>query len=347
MLRKNLYIVLGGFTVFMSATNFAIAASTQEQLFLKNGDRLTGRIISYNQSTVTIETGFGTLDVDSNNIGGVSSPQYTLGNFTMSDDDFDPSNTLTPLMSNTTDIEASTDIAAKTDTDSTDETNDETGLWGAKWSGNINIGGELETGNSDSKNITIDGKTKANWADIHRLTLSADYEWEKEEDTKVTDEREANVIYDYFFADQWFWNNALMFEQDKIEQLDHRVEMTSGLGYQFYDDEDLSLQITFGPGYEQEKYKNQNAEDSITSNWSLGYEQSFYEDMFRLYHDHDVVTPMDDLSSYFFESDSGVKIPLKKGIVASGEVEFDWNNDPAMGEQEDDTTYSVKLGYEW
>jgi len=71
------------------------------------------------------------------------------------------------------------------------------------------------------------------------------------------------------------------------------------------------------------------------------------EDFFRLYHNHDLFSPFDDFSSYLFESETGIKIPLRNGIVASGEIEFDWNNDPADGEGEDDTTYGVKLGYEW
>ena len=63
-------------TVFISTSSLALAA--QDRLFLKNGDRLSGEITSFNKNTVTIETGFGTLNVESANIGGVASPRYEM-----------------------------------------------------------------------------------------------------------------------------------------------------------------------------------------------------------------------------------------------------------------------------
>lgn len=333
--------------LFVSVSTSTLAA-TQDQLFLKNGDRLTGEITDYSNNIITIQTGFGLLQVDSRNIGGVASATYNMSDFqsTAAVEPLTPApQTVPPVIVSSAPVE--TEIAAIEPAAGLNNDDEAPGLWGARWSGNANLGGELETGNSDSKNFSVDAETQANWEDIHRMTLAADYDWEQENDEKVTDEREASGIYDYFFADKWFWNNSVMWEQDKIISLDRRIQATTGLGYQFYDEDDLSLEVTFGPGYQNEKYEDEDAENSMTANWTLDYEQSFYEDFFRLYHDHDLTSPTDDFSAWLFESDSGVKIPLKNGIIASGEVEYDWNNNPAIGEEEEDTTYSVKLGYEW
>lgn len=329
-------------TTALFLTSQALAA--QDQLFLKNGDRLSGEISGYTAATVTIDTAYGTFDVPVETIGGVASPVYEMTDFQTAA--VEP--IVLPSLSNeVTDIVEPETLNAITPAAGLKNPDAETGLWGAKWGGKLNVGGELKDGNSDGKNILIDAQTTANWNDVHRLKLGADYEWEKENGIKVTDERQADAAYDYFFADRWFWNNAVMWEQDTITNLDRRVQASTGLGYQFYDTDDVSLEVTFGPGYQNEKYEDQDAEDSLTANWALGYEQSFHDDLFRLYHDHDLTAPTDDFAAWLFESDSGVRVPLKMGIVASGEIEFDWTNEPAMGEQEDDTTYALKLGYEW
>jgi putative salt-induced outer membrane protein YdiY len=322
---------------FASVFSFILLTSSlghaaEDQLFLKNGDRLSGEITSYNKNIVIIETGFGTLNVDSNNIGGVASPNYDLNDFQFNEE-----------LSVTKTTAAPTPAIAEANEEETIKA----GPLGAIWNGEVNFGGELETGNGDQEAITIDGEIIANWNDIHRVTASADYEWEQESGDKVTDELELASIYDYFFAERWFLNNRVSYEQDAIEDLDYRIIATTGLGYQIFDTDTRQLEVTFGPGYEREEYNGQDAEDSATANWALNYDQNVYAKLLDFYHNHTLNSPLDDFSSYLFESETGIKIPFGSGLTAGAEVEFDWNNDPATGEQEDDTTYALTLGYAW
>ena len=328
-------------------------AHADDKVILKNGDKLSGEILSYSQSGIKMQTGFGVLDIDSANIGGVTSDKFPQGptaiSYPHTITNIDPMNPSGAIMTENSDPAPITPepVVADIVTPAPEPIMDENGLWGAKWSGDANIGGEIETGNSDSTTVDLDASVNANWNDVHRAKLSADYEFEEEDGERLTDDREIAGTYDYFFAKKWFWNNQLKLEQEKVDELDLRADFISGLGYQIYQQDDLNLEITFGPGFEREEYANQDATNNITANWTLGYEQKFMEDFFRLYHNHDLFSPFDDFSSYLFESETGIKIPLRNGIVASGEIEFDWNNDPADGEGEDDTTYGVKLGYEW
>jgi len=319
-------------------------AYAADQLHLKNGDRLTGTILSRSPARVRMQTSVGVIYIKSDMIDRVESATYTKTDLVgQRAQVIAPA----PQVIVPTQAQAITPMvepvaAAVADTPAPVET----GLWGAKWSGAANIGTELETGNSDEFTINLDAKTKAKW-DKHTAGIGAEYEYEEVDGVRITDDRELNSFYDYFFAEKWFWDNQLRFEQQKKQDLNLRAEYVTGLGYQFYDEDDLTLKVAFGPGYEYEDYEGEDATNSLTANWSLDYEQAFYEDFVRLFHNHDLSSPTDDFSSFLFESESGVKIPLRKNIIATGEIEFDWNNQPATGEQEDDTTYSVKLGYEW
>jgi len=314
---------------------------------MKNGDRLSGEITSYTADSVTIDTVFGVLNVPVANIGGVASPRYTADDLLGGGDGQNMAiNAPTPItIPEPADINPSAPVSPSTVADGADTP--KTGMWGAVWSGDVNAGLEIETGNADSKNYAIDASTQAEWANKDRLKISAEYENEKEDGETVTDEKTAEILYDKFFSDRWFWQNSLRLEQDDIDDLKLRLNYLSGLGYRAIDTDDTRLQFVLGPGYLREDYEDQDIENSLTAHWAMEYEQKFYDDLFRLYHDHNLTAPTDAWNAYLFESDTGITFPIKGGIKVSGEVEFDWDNDPAPGNVEDDTTYNIKLGYEW
>ena len=315
-------------------------AVAKDTLRLKNGDVLSGTITGFDATGAALTTPYGTFNIPMMQISGIESPRYA-----MPEPEPEPIAVIEPPVPAPAPVEAlaTTEPAAGTP----DEAEDKTGLWGAEWSGNANAGLNFDRGNSDSESYNADAKVKGQW-DKHRVSFGVDYDYEKDNDTLTTDERQLNGAYDYFFAEKWFWQNQLSLEQDKIEDLNLRTQFNSGLGYQFYDRDDLTLDVVLGPGYRHEDYDAAGGDtSSMTAHWSLGYEQKFYDDWLRVYHNHDLSAPTEDMNAYLFESDSGVKIPLKAGIIATAGVEFDWNNDPAQGNVEDDTTYSLKLGYEW
>ena len=317
---------------------FTGSALANDQLFLNNGDRLSGDIISYNPASVSIKTAYGVFDVPTQTIGGITSPRYTKSDIIVAQPEVQEA-AIMPV------VEAD-DVAPETQI-TTSSTDDETGLWGAQWSGQANAGLEFKSGNSDTSAYSFDAKTTAKWEKLHRMTLSAEYDYEEDNDIETENKKSVMGEYDYFFAPKWFWSNSLALEQDEIEQLELRMQYVSALGYQFYDEDDLQLKISFGPGYEREEFENRDADDSMTASWALGYEQKFYDDFIRLFHNHDLSSPADDFGAYLFESETGVRVPLRKNIIATGEIEYDYDADAIQGTSKDDTTYRAKLGYEW
>lgn len=220
------------------------------------------------------------------------------------------------------------------------------GLWGAEWSGNINFGADLKTGNSETNGINLDGMIKAAW-EKHTLEAKVDYNREEEDGDLSVDNRALAFIHDYLFSKRWFIENTAKFEQDDIDLLDARYTLSSGLGYKVFDRDDLALKFVLGPGYLHEEFKNGMDDSSMTARWAADYMQKFSDDLFRVFHEHELLTPVDDADAFLFQSESGIRVPIRRGIVASGQIDFDWDNDPAAGTVEDDTTYALKLGYEW
>lgn len=215
------------------------------------------------------------------------------------------------------------------------------------WSGRVNFGASLQTGNTEQDAINADATIKAKWNEAHRSTLKAEYNRENEDGDTTEDNKSIEGQHDYFFTPKWFLNGTLGFEQNEIDEIDLRTKAGFGLGHQPYDRDDLHLQYVLGPTYLHEEFASGNREDSLAARWSLDYDQKFWDEVIQLFHEHEFLVPGDDTDAYLFDSKSGVRVPLKNGLVATGEIDFEWDNDPEPGVVEDDTTYGLKLGYEW
>ena len=220
-------------------------------------------------------------------------------------------------------------------------------LTGIQWSGRVNVGASFQTGNTDQNALQADAEIKAELSETQRIRLRADYNREENDDETTEDNRSFDAVYDHFFRPKWFYNASLGLEQDDIADLDLRTTIGAGLGYEPHKSDDLNLQMVLGPTYLREEFEDSGSDDSIAGRWALDYDQRVLEGRFQLFHNHEIFMPGDDFGAFLFESKTGARVPITNGIIATGEIDFDWDNDPAPGISEDDTIYSLKLGYEW
>jgi len=281
--------------------------------------------------TVTLLTStaaFAQVEVYSLDTGQAIAPNYS----------YEPIEVETPVA-----IEPTYETYTDTDSDSGTSTANSSNAW----NGIINAGASKQSGNTDKSSINLDGKLTGHWSKKHRATFKAEYNRETDNGSKTEDNKKASAQYDYFFQPKWFWDGKLQLEQDDLSNIDLRSTLSGGLGHQVYDADDLKLHYIFGPSWLRTNYENDSSEDSFAAHWELDYEQSFRQDLFRLFHEQELTVPVDDNEAYFLDTKSGIRIPLKQGLIASGEIEFDRDNKPETGIEKNDTTYSAKLGYEW
>ncbi len=322
---------------------------------LNNGDRISGDIISQSPTLgVWLKTGFGQMlqvpwehirDINQESAAGpaakpTSPSEKNSNRVILKPPPYD--NTSTANLSRTTIAENSS-----VDHPDTPGTKKESPV---KWTGRINLGATLQDGNSREKTFNGDAETKLRWGqdEQHRATFKAEINREEDDGNVSENNRKIEGAYDYFYTKKWFINNTLSFEQDDIEHIDLRTKAGVGLGHQAWDEEDKKLQYVLGPTYLREDYEGSSkTQDSIAARWALDYEQKVFRDMFTLFHDHELLVPTDDTEDFLLVSKTGMRVPIRKGLVGTAEVDFDWDNKPEPGVKEDDTTYSLKLGYEW
>mgnify|MGYP003626021229 FL=1 len=357
---RNLKLLIASTSLFSVLSLYSASiALAEDKVFLENGDQFSGEIISYDQDQIVIKTVYGAFDIPLRYIKGAYTDNQAQGleiaqSLSAQDHaaaaapehDVQAITAMPPVSAELAALEGekkSTPVgtSAKEDEDASYKN-----FWGADYSGNVNLGFDMKRGNSETEAINIDTTLMAT-VKKHDFKLRGEYHREKDGGIVNTDDRSLSLAHDYNFTKKWFVGSKVKLEQDEPAQLDMRSTVSTGLGYHWIQRKDLSVKFVAGPGYIYEEFEDGTDDAALTYNWAFDYNQKFYDDLFRLFHEHSLNTPADETDAYLFESRSGVRVPIRKGIVVSGQVDYDWDNAPAQGSKEDDTTYSLKLGYEW
>ena len=336
----------------LALSTSGISMAHADQVVFQNGDRLSGTIISmrdartlYFRSNVAGDMRIGWGDVSElydNNLNMIAIP------------DAPP-----PLVSPLTGINesdavqtwtqsAAADVApqapsAQSISGETATLEDENAF---EWSGRANLGGRLDDGNTRSKAVIFDADIEAR-DDNNRFNFGGQANWEEDDGEETANDQMAFASYDRFLTEKYFIGGKLQFERDKFEDLDLRSRVGLYNGYQFFERDDLNLQIKAGGEYIRDKFSDDSTENDIAASWGLQYDQKFFDEAFQLFHKHGLSVPVSATDAFLFDSESGVRVPVGKHLTGTAQVDFDWDNDPAPGVGEDDTSYSLKLGYEW
>lgn len=301
-------------------TLFTSPALAKSVVHLKNGDRLSGTVIDKDQN--------GTLTLKMEAGPEIKLPKTMITKVQTLAATPDPRQEAAP---------ESTSVSPKAKPAEQDP---------LKWSGRVEFGGELQTGNSETESLTFDSRLKAR---DKKNRYQADFEYNRAEDegTITDDDMELELQYEHFLDERWFAGATTSFKNDDVAELDLRSRIGVLSGYQFYDRDDLSLNASAGLSYINENFANQSTDTSIALTQAADYEQSFLEDKFRLFYEHDLLVPTDDTGAFIFDSEGGLRVPVTERFLGIAEVNFDWDNDPADGVKEEDVVYKLKLGYEF
>ncbi len=218
-----------------------------------------------------------------------------------------------------------------------------------KWTGNVNLGATKTAGNSNNTSVsaTMDAVRRSS---IDRFTFGAGwlYTEQKNQTTKKKDITERRTYvglkYDYFVAKRWYLNANTKAENSKASDLDLRYTVGAGAGYQFYEEPDFSLNGELGLGYFYEKFRNESSQDHVTlraaSNlaWKLTADLG-YNHLVEWY------PSTEKFSDMLIHYDGRMTASLTKSMFLQFQLLWDWDSTPAQGQRRSDTTYILSIGW--
>ncbi|RLA58525.1 MAG: hypothetical protein DRQ89_15280 [Epsilonproteobacteria bacterium] len=217
---------------------------------------------------------------------------------------------------------------------------------GYKVSGNIHFALESDHGNTVEQDIDINGKLEFRSL-TDRYTLTGILENDTDKGKQSEDNWFFTGKYDRFTTKNRYYGALLSFERDRFDDLELRTIFGPYVGRQFYETHDLNLRLETGLSQVHESNMKSDNDKYLSFNWFIDYDQYFFNKFTQFYHKHNGLWNLENTQRMTLDSRTGFRFPLKSGFVASAELEFDYDNAPKADIGKTDTTYRVKLGYQF
>ncbi len=217
---------------------------------------------------------------------------------------------------------------------------------GTVWSGNINLGGAITQGNTDTSVVRADGEAIAR-TKYNRFTVGGVVNRAKSNDVDTEYNSRGYVKYDKFLNKKWYLYTNLTLENDRFRDINLRSATGGGSGYQLFEQDDLNLAIEGGLVYIKVDYEMANDESYASGRWALRYDQKPMSGDVQFFHQHEILFGLEKTANTLVFSKTGLRVPIAKNLNASSQINLDYNSNPAENRKKMDKTLLFSLGYGW
>jgi putative salt-induced outer membrane protein YdiY len=222
---------------------------------------------------------------------------------------------------------------------------------GFKFTGRANFAFESQRGNTDEDEIDIDGDLL--WRRKRdRFTLMGELEHDETDGKTTTDNWKLNAKYDYFVTKKRYYGALAFAEADDLADLALRVGVGPGVGYQFFESSELNLSAETGLIRVFEDFQTEDSDRYWGTGWLINFDKYVLPELFpsyhlQFYHRNRGLWNLYHTGDLIWDTWTGLRFPLILGLVASTELKVEYDSGAVAGADDLDTTYTLKLGYQW
>lgn len=238
---------------------FLMGVAHGDTLFLNNGDRLTGNVLEVRDGTVTFETGYaGTLTLSLDIVTRLETETARAVRL----EDGTTTTAALQILGPSGDAPLSEAPPESTDAFTVERDRvqvvaaDEASLElpiPSPWSGSINTGVSLRSGNTDTFDFHLDTQARRE-KEWHTLTLKAGMAYGETDETLDTRRYKASARWQYYPRERLYLYLLGGIEGDDGRKLDLRLNAAAGLGYDFIDRERTKLSGDLGLEFVHEEW---------------------------------------------------------------------------------------------
>ncbi|MCU0539953.1 MAG: DUF481 domain-containing protein [Desulfobacterales bacterium] len=321
---------------------FLAAVAAADEVHLKNGDRLSGTIVTLSAGKLELETDFaGRLSInwgqvdrietespievvlaDGTSLKGTAAPEAVSAGTEL---------WLTPTTAAPLDLTRVTAINPPVEP-------------AVRFNGRINVGLNKASGNTDTETAHADAELSARSTD-HRVTAGGAYNRASKDNRKSEENVLGRLKHDYFLTPKLYFYTGGLAERDEFKDISFRGTIGPGLGYQFFEGELMNLAVEAGPSYVYTNFDSGGSEDSESGRWAVRFDRFFFEKLFQYYFTNEGFVSASDTSDLFMFTRTGLRFPIREGFSLNAGFEWDWDNEPAEEAGKSDYRYILSLGY--
>jgi len=209
----------------------------------------------------------------------------------------------------------------------------------------VDVGGAFNNGNTDTKTFNSTARFQAR-SEQHRIFAHGKYNWGESDGGENKNNWLLGGKYDYFFTKKVYAYLRPIFEYDKFQDLNLRSILGAGPGYQFIETENTSLFTELGLAYTNEDYEVASDKEYLSGRWSVGSKLDIIPDRVKFFHFQEGYYDLTSDEGLYLRTVQGFRLPIFEGFFFN--IEFDWSykSDPPPENKKSDTALIFGLGYE-
>lgn len=330
-------------TLLCLALSVAATSALADTVWLKNGDRLTGKIKFYDGGKLLLATDYGgAIALDWSKIATLESDQELL----IKENAIagERAKSLQPA-------EPGKVILANGDAPKTIELASIKQILKPKplvedlvWKGNIDAALDYKRAERDTDDYDVSFKTQARHG-LWRHNAQADYNREFQDDVVTTDNWSAEYALDRFLTKKWFWQGRFEYKRDMVEELERQRTVGTGPGYQFWDNELGAFSVAGLLNRTDYEYSNGESDNFYAASLKWDYNRHLVGKSVELFSDGEVGKPLANAADYTLDAAVGLRYKLTDWASLNMKAEKDLVSG-AEGEL-DETRYSLGFGVGW
>lgn len=215
-----------------------------------------------------------------------------------------------------------------------------------RYQGTLNVGGNRTQGNTETQAVNASTRWTVR-SDRHRMLAEAKYNYGEVGSQVTVRNSLASLKYDFFLTKKIFSNVEGLIEADTFQNLSLRSTIGAGLGYQFLDTKRATVSVVTGLAHVSEHYTNAPSVKTPSARWSLRTEFVLIPDRVKLFHKHEGFIDFGERAALRFFADQGLRVTLIGNLFFNMEYDFRYNDAPAPGRKRTDEAIIFGIGFEF
>lgn len=321
---------------------FSIAVQA-DTVWLKNGDRLTGRIVLLDSGKLLLETNYaGTITLKINKVATLESEQPLL----VKRDTFtsESSLALRPAQEGYVRLLNGGPEQAVALADIEQLMVPRPFIEDLRWKGTVSLSADYKRKDNSSDDYGLDVSSELRHG-LWRHALDTEYDYETKNNAKKTERFEATYDLDRFITERWFWKNKAKYSNDHLEELRRQHIYGTGPGFQFWDNELGGLALSTLLNHNKLKFDSgeQQSFNSTTLSWN--YNRYLGGKAVELYTKGEFGSPFIGDIDYVLDSEAGLRYKVNSWAALTLKAELE-KVSSQYGDL-NDRRYMIGVGVGW
>lgn len=217
---------------------------------------------------------------------------------------------------------------------------------GYRLTGLVDLAVKADRGNSDQDEVDVSADLEWRYLQ-HRARLFGELEYDVSGGEQTKNKWNLSTKYDKFVSEKRYYGAGLFLEHDKFADLDLRTSVGPYIGQQFIMGSEMNLSAEIGVTYVFEDFASDPDDDYVAASWSVDFDRFIIPSVMQFYHRQTGLTKIEAPGDIILDTWTGLRFPLQGGFSTSAEVKAEYDANAAEDADEWDTSYRLKLGYQW